>query len=256
MKKNTHLIITIFFATVLIFANCKNATAENTKNESDWSYSITPYFWMSGIKGDVATLPGLPPANIDVSFSDLLDDLDIATMVFLEARNQKWGLFSELYYIKLSTHEGNAAPDFSTLDYELSLTTITVGGLYPLLQEHDRGIDIIGGLRYWYLDNELNLGAGNQPAVDIADNEEWVDVMIGIKGRTKISENWGVNGQLSVGAGSSDHYFDILGTLNYVIKDNLIAHAGYRYQEVDYSNGDFLFDINFSGPILGLNFKF
>ena len=44
-----------------------------------WQLSLTPYVWALSVKGDVGV--GRTEADVDVSFSDILDDLNIAVML-------------------------------------------------------------------------------------------------------------------------------------------------------------------------------
>ncbi len=41
-----------------------------------WHFSLAPYLWMSGIKGDVS-VASLPSVPVDAPFSDILDNFDI-----------------------------------------------------------------------------------------------------------------------------------------------------------------------------------
>ena len=57
-------------------------------------------------------------------------------------------------------------------------------------------------------------------------------------------------------AGDSDSAWDVMASVGYEIKDDFSLTVGYRHQEVDYREGDFLFDVELSGPIIGLVFGF
>ena len=49
---------------------------------------------------------------------------------------------------------------------------------------------------------------------------------------------------------------DDLATLNYRLRDWLWLRAGYRHLEVDYEDGDFSYDVEMSGPIVGAGMRF
>ena len=53
-----------------------------------------------GMKADVATLPPAPPADVDVSFGDILDNLDVALFGIGEARKGKYGIWGDLFFFK------------------------------------------------------------------------------------------------------------------------------------------------------------
>ena len=45
-------------------------------------------------------------------------------------------------------------------------------------------------------------------------------------------------------------------TVGYQIKDWMWVRAGYRHLHVDYEDDGFVFDVDMSGPILGIGFRF
>jgi hypothetical protein len=69
-----------------------------------WQFSITPYLWATALKGDVGV--GRTSADVDASFDDILDNLNGALMLSLEARKGRFGLLSDTIYANL---EDNAA---------------------------------------------------------------------------------------------------------------------------------------------------
>ena len=77
------------------------ATPQAALSENAWSFKVLPYIWMSGLTGDVASLPGTPPASIDVSFIDVLENLDIAGFIVGEARHGDLFFQGELAYASI-----------------------------------------------------------------------------------------------------------------------------------------------------------
>jgi len=51
---------------ILALPICTNAAE---KNADPWRFTLAPYAWLAGQSGSVGTLPGLPPADIDVDDS-------------------------------------------------------------------------------------------------------------------------------------------------------------------------------------------
>ena len=56
---------------------------------------------MAGLNGDV-TVKGIP-ANISMSFGDVMNDFKFGGQVHMEARKEKWGLFLDATYMSLGT---------------------------------------------------------------------------------------------------------------------------------------------------------
>ena len=56
--------LTILAAALLV---SEPALAENP---SGWEFQVSPYAWMSGLNGELGTIPGAPPVDADLSFND------------------------------------------------------------------------------------------------------------------------------------------------------------------------------------------
>ena len=46
-----------------------------------WTFSLSPYLWAAGINGEAGTIPGLPPADVDEGFSDIVNDLQFSAAI-------------------------------------------------------------------------------------------------------------------------------------------------------------------------------
>lgn len=156
MKKLKH----IFTGTIAVasFVLSTSTFAEG------WEIKLSPYLWGSGMKGEVATLPGVPAAEIDITFEDILDNLDMAFMGTFEARKDRIGVFADIIYVSLDTGSAETpGAFFSGADYEQTLTTFLAAGTYRF-STPNTNIDVLAGGRYWAVDNELSLDAGTLPA--------------------------------------------------------------------------------------------
>jgi len=77
-----------FIISGVLFSLVLSLSAYAELNSSDkWKFQLTPYALLAGQEGKVATLPGLPPADIDVDFySDILGNINSALMFVGEGR--------------------------------------------------------------------------------------------------------------------------------------------------------------------------
>ena len=75
--------------------------AKQVVTEEGWTFTVAPYFWAAGISGDVG-LFGLPPVEVDASFSDIFDHLDFGAMAIGEARYDRYSIFGDIIYTKIS----------------------------------------------------------------------------------------------------------------------------------------------------------
>mgnify|MGYP000494002163 CR=1 FL=1 len=69
--------------------------------------SLTPYVWGTALKGDVGVRK--TEASVDASFKDILDHLNGALMLSLEARKGRFGLLSDTVYANLEDNGATAA---------------------------------------------------------------------------------------------------------------------------------------------------
>jgi hypothetical protein len=242
------LFLTLFALPVNVFAS----------DSGDWSFTVVPYAWITGQKGQVATLPPAAPVDLDISFSDVLDNLDMGFMGLIEARKGRFAVFSEVFYVGISTDAVDTpGPFYSQAEYEQDLWGVTLGGCYELTQSDKYQLDAVTGFRFWDLDNTFQLKAGLLPARNISEREKWNDLFIGLKGKYNLAKRWYLAGWGVVAvAGDSDSSWDVYGGVGYKYSDSFSLTIGYRHQEVDYENGAFLYDIEMSGPAFGLSFLF
>jgi hypothetical protein len=234
--------------------------------QSEWVFTVAPYFWMAGIDGDVG-LFGLEPVTIDESFSDIIKDFKVGGMVVMDLNNGTWGVFADVIYVKTEADESVTrsilgVPVTLSAGVETSSFTGTLMGEYRIYSEPVATVDLMAGARIWSVDNDINiaLAAGGPPlaAFSGSDGSTWVDPMIGARGRYNIDESWYLNGWAMIGgfSASSEISWDVLAGVGYQYNDWLSFNLGYRALGVDYENDGFVYDIIQHGPILGAVMKF
>jgi len=248
-------VMKIFISILILFLTMANNMC--AEEEESWSFTFAPYLWLAGQEGDVGTLAGLPSSEIDLSVGDVLENFDIGLMGLAEARKGRFGIVGELFYIGVSADGNTPGGFFSTTSYKQDLLGISLAPFYRLIDKEKTSLDILAGIRWWYLDNEFELGAGSLPARTIRTNEDWFDPIIGVKGRTMINANWFATGwAISAIAGESDTAWDVFAAIGYAFNDMRSLTLGYRHQKVDFDKGSFLYDVETSGPLLGFVFRF
>ena len=222
----------------------------------EWDVEVAPYLWASGMRGEVATLPGAPPAEVDVEFDDLFDDLEIGLMGMVNARKGRAGISSELIYISLDTDQVDSpGPAYSGVQYEAEIIVLTVLGTYRY-DLGDSQVELLAGARYWDADNKLDLEPGLAAANRLKQAEDWLDLVVGARSVIPLSDDWGfrVSGLVAI-AGDSDRQLDVLAGVQYALSKTSELVIGYRYLEVNYDTSDFLYDVEMEGPLIGAVFR-
>ena len=249
------LTCSLFFTLLL----CHTSYAETQGNDT-WQFQLAPYAWLAGMDGTMATLPGLPPANIDMDFwDDIADNVDASLMLVGEARKGRYGVFMDISYTDIEDDNATAGPYFSSVVSITESWIVSATGLYRLINNPGVFLDLIAGIRYWSVDSTLELRSGLLPGRGVSNKEDWVDPLVGVKGLSTLgASKFFVSGGLAIGGfgAGSDFMWDANVNLGYRWGEMFSTTIGYRYLEVDYEDNGFLYDVTQDGPVLGLSWRF
>lgn len=234
------------------------AMAESTSKESDeWQFEFAPLFlWGMSLKG--SSTVGTSTVPLDLSFKDsVLENISAVLTFHFETRKGRWGGFAEFQYVDLEpTAEINNGPK---LDVSVISKLAEAGATYRVWGEPRRGLELLGGARWYNVDMDVGLDAGGPNLVSV--NESWADGFVGARLIWALSPKWTFEGRADIGGGpigSSDHVWNLSGFFDYRHSELLSAFAGYRVLDVDYSTGsgrkEFAWDVRQQGPLAGLNF--
>ena len=234
------------------------AVGAQAQHAGGWSFEVTPYAWMAGLSGNVGTIPGLPPVEVDLSFGDILDDLDIAGMLFASARNGPWVLYLDTSYVRTSSTESLDGAVFDSVKVTSRTTTLALAVGRTIAETPRGSVDAYVGARAWWLENTFDLRAVGGGSADRTEKADWIDPLIGVAGRYQASDRWSLFGALEVGGFGvgADNEWSLLAGATYQVTDGFGISAGWRHLEVDYDGDDALFDVSQSGPVIGATFRF
>jgi hypothetical protein len=242
----------------------ENSVTVTERMAPDWTWSVDPFYsWLPGMKGDLRVLGGAG-VSVNVTTGDILENLD----VFLSAidgiymgsgeyRNSQFGLQWDIVYLDLggSVAFGNQISGASDFGFKLSMSTLAAN--YRVLETPTYYVDIIGGLRVTDVQVDLAVTLGPL-GVSRSGGDTWVDPVIGLKGRYDLTDNWYLKGSALFGGFgvSSDSLYDLTGLVGYEWNNGIELYGGWRIADTDYENGSFKWNIQLSGPMAGLAFKF
>ena len=224
------------------------------ESTSDWTFTAAAYLWASGLNGDVGVF-GLPAQNVDLSFSDLLQNLDGAVMGLGEARNGRFALGMDVTYTKVGA---SVKTPYGNIDASATSWMVTGFGGYSVFQNDIVRLDAIAGGRLWSVNNDFDIKSGEFDGRSFSDGATWVDPLVGAKLRLDLAPNvyatsWAFVGGFGVG---SDLMWDLMAGAGYQFNDTFSLFAGYRATSVDYSHDGFVYDVVQKGPVLAGAFQF
>jgi hypothetical protein len=243
------LFLALFVAGVVMLP-APQATAQSSSNE--WQFAIAPYLWAAGMDGTMSIAD--QEADIDVPFSDIIENLDLAFMGHFDMRNDRWVLSSDLIFVDLESSE------------DLSEGTVTAGVDLTLLEfvggyRVSPAVALIAGARW------VDMGASLRYSGEIVDEdadagESWIDPLVGIHVFTPLSERWwfGLRGDVGGFGVGSELTWQAYADIGFKTSDLVTVFLGYHALDMDYEDGDGLhfvgLDVLVSGPQLGVVFTF
>lgn len=130
-------------------------TAATASDAEQWEFGAMIYLWGAGLEANTQT-----GGDIDISFSDIVDDLDMAFMGTFDARKGKWSVLLDAVYLDMSQNGGgsetipilegafeiNRSVD---VDITMKASITTFGAGYNVVDNKRVKLDLVGGARYF-----------------------------------------------------------------------------------------------------------
>jgi opacity protein-like surface antigen len=206
----------------------------------------------------------LPAIHINMSFSDILDNLDAGLLGAFEARKGRWGMLFDAIYMKLeaSGTASRTGPAAATASAELEVTqTMFAAAVAYRFAEGRAPMDVIGGLRYAKIEADATINGSffaQTGTVARSAEKDWVDPYIGVRALQPIADHWTLVGYADIGGFGvgSDFTWQTLVGVNYEFSKTFAGKFGYRYLSVDYDKDGFVYDMANSGLYIGLGIRF
>ncbi|MBC2859439.1 hypothetical protein [Stappia sp. 28M-7] len=232
--------------------------AAGAQAQEGWRFQITPYAWAPSLSGNIRPRPALPTASFDRPFSDILENLDGAFFLSGTARYDRFVVFGDFTWSAVSEQDRIALP-FAPFGFDVhgqvrQLSATLTGG-YSVVDRPEFTLDLMAGARLWYLDASVNIQAAGLAA---NQSDTWLDPVVAARARWQFAPDWSVIGYADFGGfgAGSQLTWQAVGTLNYRVTDNVFVSAGYRHMGLDYDRGGMRLDIDMSGPLAGVTYRF
>lgn len=227
-----------------------------------WRYRSRPGLWLAGMEGTVGK--GNHKADVDASFSDLMDNLNIGLSTDFEVGKGPWSLIVFGLWQNFENDattpggfDGDIEADFAIVEAALAFKLIDeqfgdADGLAPRFT-----LEVLGGARWTYLSLEVDINEGPFADTNAERDRDWIDPYAGLRGRFDFSENFNVSvmgtaGGFGVG---SDFAWSANAMFEYRFTRKIGAYVGYRAISYDYDEDGFIWDVTLHGPTLGLTLR-
>lgn len=282
MKKSIpHHHATMALAIAAIGLLPMTALAQSTPDwdSGRWRVAASLYGYLPSIGGSVvfpaggaSTLQAAGDSSINIDADKILDNLKFTFMGSLDVHNGRWGLFNDVLYLDLGNSKsqtrdfsiGGALPATATADLSFDLKGLiwTVAGEYRVASSPQWTMDVLAGARLidlkpkvnWSLYGDVGAFPARNGSAEVS-KKNW-DGIVGLKGRYAFGESraWNVPFYVDVGTGESDLTWQAAIGLGYSFGWGDVV-AMYRYLKYEFSSTQPVADMDFSGPMVGVTFR-
>jgi len=305
VKTKLHLVARVVFATIIlstpvVFAGSEYDISKEAPPPPPQPWCETPPTleirigapgWLAGISGESGVKSVV--ANDDVSFDQLVQHLThFPVALSINARYRRWEFWVDGQYIEVGTSA--TLPGLLFTDANVHLKNALAEGFvgYRLINCDNANLTLFGGARWTYLEGDLSIFdngdarlvrlrelLGIRKRLDFSDSIDWVDPVIGLRGRVRIWKATKLFAEGDVGGfdanadtafelhregrtivresvDSTDWSYQLAGGLEFQLTRNIWTQVGWRYMKYDFRKKGFTDKNELNGPFLqtGLNF--
>lgn len=231
------------------------ASTSAAKDADNWHFNITPYAWFTTIEGDMST------GSIEVDPDEILSSLDFGLLLSGEVRKKKWLATADIVYLKASDGETVAYPDGGggtfplQADLEVENWIVDAFGGRNIIQSDRLLLDVVAGVRYFYMKNDLKVNAAAPPISEqLSEKSTLWNGVVGLRGQVELGHHWFVPYHLDIGTGDANFTWQGLAGIGYSWNwIELIAAYQYLSFDLDEPGVD---SLTIHGPEIGLSFWF
>jgi opacity protein-like surface antigen len=256
-----------------------------------WEVRIGLPGWLAGLSGD-SGVKGVETES-DVKFQQIFKHLThVPIALSINARYRRWEFWVDGQYIEVGTHA--TLPGLLFTDANVHVKNALAEGFvgYRLINCDNAHLTLFAGARWTYLQGDLSifnngdahlvklrelLGIRNR--LDFSDSIDWIDPVVGLRGRLKIWRATKLFAEGDVGGfnanadtayelhrrgrtivresiDSTDWSYQLAGGLEFQLSRPIWLQLGWRYMKYDFKKNGFTDTNALNGPFLqaGVNF--
>jgi opacity protein-like surface antigen len=247
--------------------------------------------WLSGLSGDIG-VKGVV-SDIDISFDQLFRHLThVPIALSADIRYKRWEFFGDGQYLEVGDSATLPGLLFTNANAHVKFGLGEAFLGYRLINCDKAALSLFAGARYTYLEGDISifnngdarlirlrqlLGIRNK--LDFSGSTDWVDPVIGARGKVKIWKATSLYAEGDVGGfdansgsafeihregrtivrdsvDSSDWSYQVQGGLEFQISRWFWLQVGWRYLKYDFVQSGFTNKLDLNGPFVqgGINF--
>ncbi len=252
------------------------ALAQQIASETEsWQFGVSIYGWFPDIAGQTSFTQSGGSDEFEIPIDNILDNLEFTLMGTFDVRKGRWGILTDAIYMDVGNSKtgvreasigGIQVPVDATADVNLDIKSWiwTLTGYFRAVDQTGLTLDVVAGARYLDVKQKVDYDVtGNVESIPApgrsgtakASLSNW-DAIIGVRGRFAFGAQkaWFVPYYLDVGTGDSDLTWQGIAGMGYAFRWFEVA-AVWRYLYYDLPSGKAINDMSFSGPAIGMTFR-
>lgn len=215
----------------------------------DWQWTLTPYIWAADLGVDV-TIRDTQVVDTEIAFDDLLENIEIAAQVHVEAHKGAHGVLFDIFYVALADEQTrplvpNLPATDARFDSELTMSIVDLAGTYDPAGDEE-GVSFKYGVRIldtsFDIDTTFTLGSGAEASRTFSSDDTLVDGLVGIRYRHALTPRLNLLLGADFSTGDTEATWSAGGYLGWALGDSgrYALNLGYRYMDIEFDTGDFV----------------
>jgi hypothetical protein len=131
-------------------------------DDPGWTFRVEPYGWLTGLNGHTGVGPLV--ADVDLSFSDIFDDINMAAALQVEARRGRLGILADGFYADLGSSGETPGPFYGDARLDIKQFIGELAVAWRVYESPKAFVDVYAGMRY----NDMKSDVSGTP--DLAGN--------------------------------------------------------------------------------------
>jgi hypothetical protein len=235
--------------------------AESSLAAGETEWLVAPYIWLPHVTLDKVSDGSSGGGG--VSGSNLLDKIDAAGMIRIEAAKNRWGVTLDYIFLGLSDEAMGELPPPPGIDVnvraDVDIDVVELGGFYRP-SGADSGVDYLAGFRNISVDETLLATPSFGPTQRFDSDSDFTDFFLGARYMHRFAQNWDFTIRGDYGFGDSEGSLNVLTSIGYRFNQLFALQLGYRYFNIEFEGtvdgAKEETEIGLKGPYLGFVFRF
>lgn len=179
-----------------------------------------------------------PTFSFESSFSENVEDLDVAFFIAGYARYGRFVTLGDVSYSK-SSRDGRLPAGAGPLppgipaNGSLQQTSMTLAAGLRAFDLNGIAVDVLGGARHWRIKGSVEVPLAG---LSVSPSLLFTDPILAVRANITLADRWSliVYGDVGGFGAGSDQTSQLVATVNFQMRDDLFVSVGYLTLSVDY----------------------